>query len=93
MKVRTLVENVMSHPADGEAWKYFDSKEKSFASDPRNLRLVLATDGFNPFGNMSTQYSMKKVLLTPINLPPWECVYSSHGQNLQERILMCSLSP
>jgi hypothetical protein len=49
MKVRTPMENVMSHPADGEAWKYFDSKEKSFASDPRNLRLALTTDGFNPF--------------------------------------------
>jgi hypothetical protein len=54
MKVRTPVENVMSHPAYEEAWKYFDSKEKSFASDPRNLRLALATDGFNPFGNIST---------------------------------------
>jgi hypothetical protein len=74
MKVRTPMENVMSHPADGEAWKYFDSKEKSFASDPRNLRLALATDGFNPFGNMSTQYSMWPMLLTPLNLPPWECV-------------------
>jgi hypothetical protein len=74
MKVRMPVEKVMSHPADGEAWKYFDSKEESFASDPRNLRLALATDGFNPFGNMSTQYSMWPVLLTPLNLPPWECV-------------------
>jgi hypothetical protein len=54
MKVRTPVENVMSHPADGEAWKYYDTKEKSFASNPRNLRLALARDGFNPFGNMST---------------------------------------
>jgi hypothetical protein len=35
---------------------YFDSKEIDFAAEPRNLRLALATDGFNPFGNMSTQY-------------------------------------
>ena len=54
-KKRTPVNNVMSHPADGEAWKDFDRREKTFASDPRNLRLALATDGFNPFGNMSTQ--------------------------------------
>ncbi|XP_066323971.1 uncharacterized protein [Miscanthus floridulus] len=58
-KKRTPVNNVMSHPADGEAWKDFDRREKTFASDPRNLRLALATDGFNPFGNMSTQYSPK----------------------------------
>lgn len=73
-KVRTPVDNVMSHPADGEAWKDFDSRYPNFAADPRNLRLALATDGFNPFGNMSTQYSMWPVLLTPLNLPPWECV-------------------
>ncbi|XP_066334495.1 uncharacterized protein [Miscanthus floridulus] len=58
-KTRTLVDNVMSHPADGEAWKEFDTREPTFADDSRNLRLALATDGFNPFGNMSTQYSPK----------------------------------
>ena len=68
------VDNVMSHPADGEAWKDLDRKFLDFARDPRNLRLALATDGFTQFGNMSTQYSMWPVLLTPLNLPPWECV-------------------
>ncbi|XP_066358199.1 uncharacterized protein [Miscanthus floridulus] len=52
-KTRTPVNNVMSHPADGEAWKEFDIREPTFANDLRNLRLALATDGFNPFGNMS----------------------------------------
>jgi hypothetical protein len=28
-------------------------KHLEFADDPRNLRLGLATDGFNPFGSMS----------------------------------------
>jgi hypothetical protein len=69
-KVRKTVDNVMSHPADGEAWKEFDRREPEFADDPRNLRLALATDGFNPFGNMSTHYSMWLVLLTQLNLPP-----------------------
>ncbi|XP_066324074.1 uncharacterized protein [Miscanthus floridulus] len=58
-KMRTPVDNVMSHPADGEAWKEFDMREPTFVDDSRNLRLALATDGFNPFGNMSTQYSPK----------------------------------
>jgi len=52
------VVNEMSHPADGEAWKYFDRRNPSFADEPRNLRLALATDGFNPFGKISTTYSM-----------------------------------
>ena len=85
-KVRKPVENVMSHPADGEAWKAFDRREPSFAEDPRNLRLALATDGFNPFGNMSTQYSMWPVLLTPLNLPQWECVNPAN-------CFMCLLIP
>jgi hypothetical protein len=73
-KGRKPVKNVMSHPADGRAWKDFDKKYKEFVEDSRNLRLALATDGFNPFGHMSTQYSMWPVLVTPLNLPPWECV-------------------
>ncbi|XP_066354772.1 uncharacterized protein [Miscanthus floridulus] len=60
-KMRMPVDNVMSHPADGEAWKEFDTREPTFADDSRNLRLALATDGFNPFGNMSTQYSPKSL--------------------------------
>ncbi|XP_066396232.1 uncharacterized protein [Miscanthus floridulus] len=54
-KTRTLVDNVMSHPADGEAWKEFNTREPTFVDDLRNLRLALATDGFNPFGNMSAK--------------------------------------
>jgi hypothetical protein len=77
-KVRKPVDNVMSHPADGEAWQDFDKTFRDFAEDLRNLRLALATDGFNPFGNMSSQYSMWPVLLTPLNLPPWECVNPSN---------------
>ena len=47
---------VLRHPADSETWKMFDNDFSWFAADPRNVRLGLATDGFNPFGNMSTSY-------------------------------------
>ena len=50
--------DILSHPADGEAWKEFDIEWETFAADPRNIRLGLATDGFNPYGTMSTRYSM-----------------------------------
>nr|GEX93174.1 hypothetical protein [Tanacetum cinerariifolium] len=39
----------MQHPVDGRAWKNFDTKYLNFAKDPRNVRLRLAADGFNPF--------------------------------------------
>ncbi|CAL5399944.1 unnamed protein product [Camellia sinensis] len=71
---RVEEENVLRHPADSEAWKDFDKKHESFAKDPRNVRLGLASDGFNPFGNMSNSYSIWPVFLVPYNLPPWKCL-------------------
>ena len=67
-------DGILRHPADAEAWKDFDRQHPMFAMDPRNVRLGLATDGFNPFGNMSTAYSMWPVILMPYNLPPWKCM-------------------
>ncbi|KAL1209251.1 hypothetical protein V5N11_033111 [Cardamine amara subsp. amara] len=61
----------LRHPRDGRAWKVFDQKYPEFASDPRNVRLGLATDGFNPFGTMSSSYSIWPVILFPYNFPPW----------------------
>jgi hypothetical protein len=75
---RQPVDNELSHPADGKAWKDFDDKHKSFAADARNIRLGIATDGFNPFGNMSTSYSMWPVFVVPYNLPPWACMDQSN---------------
>ncbi|KAM6542647.1 hypothetical protein CsatB_007094 [Cannabis sativa] len=67
-------EGVMRHPVDGAAWKDFDAKHPDFASEPRNVRLGLAADGFNPFGNMSQAYSMWPVVLANYNLSPWLCM-------------------
>ncbi|KAA0053293.1 CACTA en-spm transposon protein [Cucumis melo var. makuwa] len=39
------------------------------------LRLqLMQRDGFNPFGQMSTSYSMWSVVLLPYNLLPWKCM-------------------
>jgi hypothetical protein len=75
---RQPVDNELSHPVDGEAWKEFDSKHGDFATDPRNIKLGIATDSFNPFGNMSTSYSMWPVFVVPYNLPPWACMDQSN---------------
>jgi hypothetical protein len=75
---RKAVENELSHPADGEAWKDFDRKYEWFAKDGRNIRLGLATDGFNPFGKMNSSYNMWPIFIIPYNFPPWECVEQSH---------------
>ncbi|GJZ52249.1 hypothetical protein Tco_0606764 [Tanacetum coccineum] len=67
----------MQHPVDGRAWKNFNPKYPNFAKEPRNVRLRLAVDGFNLFGNLSQAYSMWPVILTTYNLPPWLCIKES----------------
>uniref|UniRef100_M1BYS5 TNP2 n=1 Tax=Solanum tuberosum TaxID=4113 RepID=M1BYS5_SOLTU len=67
----------MRHPKDSQAWKTFDLLHPEFATDPRNVRLGLASDGFNPFGAMSTTYSIWPVILIPYNRPSWECMKQS----------------
>jgi predicted NAD/FAD-binding protein len=42
----------MVHPTDGEAWKSFNRKHHDKDLEARNVRIVLATDGFNPYGMM-----------------------------------------
>ncbi|XP_059635253.1 uncharacterized protein LOC132277409 [Cornus florida] len=62
----------MRHPVDMPAWHTIDKKWPSFASDSRNLRLGLSTDGFNPFGDLSSAYSCWPVTLVVYNLSPLE---------------------
>ena len=78
-------DGVQRHPADSRAWKSFDECNPSFASDSRNVRLGLASDGFNPFGNMSVAHSTWPVVLMPLNVSPWLCMKQ---QNLILSILI-----
>jgi len=64
----------MRHPVDGEAWKSFDGLHEIFFVDSRNLRLGLASDGFNPFRTMSISHSTWPVMMVVYNLPPWLCM-------------------
>ena len=40
------------HPSDGEAWTRFDMIHHEKALEARNVRVVLATNGFNPYGTV-----------------------------------------
>jgi hypothetical protein len=75
---RKEVQNELNHPADGEAWKDFDRNYRWFAADARKIRLGLATDSFNTFGQMSSSYSMWPVFLIPYNFPIWVCIEQSN---------------
>ena len=67
----------MRHPRDGDAWKAFNNEFPDFAGEPRNVRLGLASDGFNPFGACNQKHSIWPVVLIPYNLPPWMCMKQS----------------
>ena len=60
----------MVHPADAEAWKYFDGRHSEKAGESRNVRVALATDGFNPYGMVAVPYTCWPVFVIPLNLPP-----------------------
>ena len=48
--------------------------DKSYPLVANNVRLGLAANGFNPFGNTSLSYNMWPVVLTTYNLPSWLCM-------------------
>jgi hypothetical protein len=51
------VDNMLRHPADGSQWRAINREFPEFASDARNLRFALSTDGLNPFGKQSSSHS------------------------------------
>ncbi|CAL2260083.1 unnamed protein product [Prunus armeniaca] len=73
-KEKRVDDDVMRHPADGETLKEFDRTFPEFAADPRNVRLGLATDGFNPYEVLNQHHSTWPIFVFPYNLPPWKCM-------------------
>jgi len=67
-------DGILRHPADIKAWEALDERHPSFGLETHNIRLGLASDGFNPFSTMNTSYSTWPVILIPYNLPPWLCM-------------------
>jgi hypothetical protein len=55
----------MVHPSDGEAWTRFDGIHNEKAKEARNVRVALATDGFNPYGLMAAHTLVGPCLLSP----------------------------
>ncbi|KAL8092246.1 hypothetical protein AgCh_034510 [Apium graveolens] len=56
---------MLRHLADGVAWKIMDAKYPTFSSKNRNIRLGIASDGFNPFGPTDPENSID-VYLQPL---------------------------
>src|SRR4051812_12192713 len=70
---------MLTHPPDGQVWKMFDEIHKAGkVKDPRNQRLTISLDGFNPFGMVATQYSCWPVFIMPLNILPGVLMQRKH---------------
>jgi hypothetical protein len=58
--------DIMSHPADDEAWHTLDHFDPEFARDPRSVHLSLLIDGFQPYSSDSFTYSCWPVFVMRI---------------------------
>ena len=63
-------DGLLRHLTDSKAWRHIDDKYPDFAIEPHNVRLGLASVGFNPIGTMSYAHSTWPVILMPYNIPP-----------------------
>ena len=56
--------------ADGYAFREIEEKWEEFKDEPRNVRLSLATNDVNPFGELWYVYSMWPIFVINNNIPP-----------------------
>ena len=52
-----ILDGMYRYAADSLQWKEFDDEFPEFGKESRNIRLGLATNGMNLFGNMSTNHN------------------------------------
>jgi hypothetical protein len=65
-------------PADGSLYKNIEERWPIFKEEPRNVRISLAADGVNPFGELRSIYSVWPVFVINNNLPPWMSTKREH---------------
>jgi hypothetical protein len=52
-------------------WKHISTTWPKLVANARNVRLGLALDGVNPFGDLCNCHSTWPMVLLNSNLPPW----------------------
>jgi hypothetical protein len=60
----------MVHASGGEVGKHFDAIHREKVEEAHNIRVVLTTDGFNPYEMAVAPYTCWPVFVIPINLRP-----------------------
>jgi hypothetical protein len=65
--------NKLVHTSDGKAWKHVNAIHREKAEEARNVRVALATNGFNPYGMSAAPYTCWPMFIIHINLPLGVC--------------------
>jgi hypothetical protein len=65
-------------PADGSAFRNIKEIWPIFKEEPHNVRLSLAADDVNPFGEVKSIYSVWPIFVINNNLPPWMSIKREH---------------
>jgi hypothetical protein len=65
-------------PVDGSTLNYIKEKWPILKEEPRNVRLSLAADGVNPFGELRSMYLVWPIFVINNNLPPWMSIKREH---------------
>ena len=65
-------------PADGSLYKNIEERWPIFKEEPRNVRISLAIDGVNPFGELMFIYSVWPIFVINNNLLPWMSIKREH---------------
>ena len=71
-------DDVVRMPAYGSAFRCIEEKWPIFKKEPHNVKLSLAADGVNPFGELRSTYSVWFVFVINNNFPPWMSVKREH---------------
>ena len=71
-------DGVRRMPADGSALNNIEEKWPIFKDEPRIVRISLGVDGFNPFGEIHSTYSVWPIFIINNNLPPWMSIKREH---------------
>lgn len=65
-------------PAYGFTFRNIEEKWYVFKREPHNLRLSLATNNVNPFGEARSTYFVWTVFVINNNIPPWKSIKREH---------------
>ena len=71
-------DDVVRMSADGSLYKNIEEIWPIFKEEPRNVRISLAADGVNPFGELRYIYLVWPVFVINNNLPPWMSIKREH---------------